>query len=97
MQDDIRPRGTVEVECSTPNCTWRFWVAADDAKLPTGPFFCSDCSEHATYKFVCSHRQEASKFLAEAQTVGSLLHHTLTSRGDVRIRVTIEEIVPGEN
>jgi hypothetical protein len=97
MMDDIRPRGMVEVGCSTPNCGWSFWVASDDIRLPEGPFFCDACSEHATYEFVCSHRQEASRFLVEATTPGSPLHFTLGALGEQRIRVTIEKILPGEN
>lgn len=95
--DDIRPLGTVEVRCSTPHCLWSFWVPGDDIRLPEGPFFCGNCSEHARYEFVCSHRQPASQFVGEACESASLLRTTLTALGDQRIRVTIEKILPGEN
>jgi hypothetical protein len=42
--DDLRPRGTVEVECDSPGCTWRFWVGATDPRLPDGPFVCAECA-----------------------------------------------------
>lgn len=51
MQDDIRPRGTVTVPCSHPDCghdlanakgAWCFWVVALDPRLPDGPFLCWD-------------------------------------------------------
>lgn len=42
VSDDIRPRGTVQVKCSAPECTWEFWVDALDPRLPDGPFLCSD-------------------------------------------------------
>lgn len=38
--DSIRPRGTVEVRCSKPDCGWSFWVDALDKRLPGGPFLC---------------------------------------------------------
>jgi hypothetical protein len=97
MNDDIRPRGTVEVQCSAPNCSWRFWLAADHALLPDGPFFCDSCAEHARYEFVGSHRQAASEFLAELANGNSLLRTTLRLLGDQRVRVTIEKIIPGAN
>ena len=40
MADNIRPRGTVEVDCS---CGWSFWVDALDPSLPDGPFACPSC------------------------------------------------------
>ena len=41
MTDDLRPSGTVEVECKT--CGWFFWVDPLDKRLPGGPFVCSAC------------------------------------------------------
>lgn len=46
MNDDIRPRGTVEVRCSSPGCNWRFWLGATDPRLPDGPFSCG--ANHTT-------------------------------------------------
>lgn len=40
--DDIRPRKTVEVQCSVDGCGWSFWVDCIDPRLPNGPFLCSD-------------------------------------------------------
>lgn len=49
MRDDIRPKGTVMVQCSHPDCLpkpgedagpWSFWVDALDPRLPDGPFIC---------------------------------------------------------
>jgi hypothetical protein len=45
MEDDIRPRGTVQVKCSHPGCGWQFWLGALDPLLPNGPFW---CFEHET-------------------------------------------------
>ena len=46
--DDPRPRGTVQVECSSCRNKgepgWYFWIAADDPSLPDGPFICASCS-----------------------------------------------------
>jgi hypothetical protein len=51
MNDELRPRGTVTVPCSHPNCQpepgsdlspWCFWVDALDPRLPDGPFLCPD-------------------------------------------------------
>lgn len=42
--DDLRPRGTVEVDCSAPDCGWSFWVDPLDPRLPGGPFLCHSCS-----------------------------------------------------
>lgn len=39
--DDVRPKGTVEVECSV--CHWYFWVHCLDPRLPAGPFVCFNC------------------------------------------------------
>lgn len=46
--DKIRPRKTVEVECSGPGwpCRqgrWLFWIDCLDQRLPDGPFVCPDC------------------------------------------------------
>jgi hypothetical protein len=50
---DIRPKGTVEVECTGPMCSaivagtndrMCFWVKSDDPRLPDGPFSCPECS-----------------------------------------------------
>jgi len=41
--DDLRPKGTVQVPCSHPDCVsggWEFWVDALDPRLPDGPFLC---------------------------------------------------------
>lgn len=43
MKDDLRPKGSVEVECIM--CGWSFWVGCLDPKLPDGPFVCETC-EH---------------------------------------------------
>ncbi len=43
ITDDIRPLGTVQVECSK-GCGWSFWVGALDPRLPAGPFICATCS-----------------------------------------------------
>lgn len=43
--DDIRPRGTVQVECSHPGCGWSFWLDPLDERLPNGPHY---CQEHET-------------------------------------------------
>jgi len=40
--DEIRPKGTVQVKCSAPDCEWEFWVDCLDPKLPEGPFLCSE-------------------------------------------------------
>jgi hypothetical protein len=46
--DDIRPKGTVQVECQ--GCKdkgepgWYFWLACDDPRLPNGPFYCHTCT-----------------------------------------------------
>lgn len=40
--DDIRPRGTVQVQCSVDGCDWEFWVDCLNSRLPNGPFLCSD-------------------------------------------------------
>ncbi len=49
MTDNLRPKGTVEVPCST--CPvgengerWFFWVDALDPRLPDGPFQCPSCT-----------------------------------------------------
>lgn len=97
MKDDIRPKGTVEVKCSTPNCNWHFWLASNDIRLPSGPFYCASCSEHATYEFVCSHRQTAAEFIAEVRDTKSLLRSCFDMQGDYKLRVTVERIVPGRN
>lgn len=39
-KDDLRPKGTVQVKCSTPGCEWEFWVDCLDKRLPDGPFYC---------------------------------------------------------
>lgn len=46
--DDIRPKGTVQVPCSTcpvgdEGERWYFWVLCDDPRLPNGPFRCPTC------------------------------------------------------
>jgi hypothetical protein len=43
MTDDLRPKGSVEVECIM--CGWTFWVDCLDKRLPEGPFVCPTC-EH---------------------------------------------------
>lgn len=40
--DDLRPRGTIEVQCTAPDCRWRFWIEALDPRLPAGPFLCQE-------------------------------------------------------
>ena len=42
LADDIRPKTTVEVQCSHPECGWSFWIDALDPRLPDGPFFCGE-------------------------------------------------------
>jgi hypothetical protein len=44
--DDIRPHGTVEVECG--KCEWFFWLSALDPRLPGGPFECPSCFSNRT-------------------------------------------------
>jgi len=39
--DDIRPKGTVEVQCTV--CGWWYWLDPLDPKLPDGPFICEPC------------------------------------------------------
>jgi hypothetical protein len=41
-QDDIRPRGTVQVKCQFPGCRWEFWVDCLHPLLPEGPFLCEE-------------------------------------------------------
>lgn len=48
MTDDVRPKGTVQVKCSTPGCPWSFWVGCLDPRLPDGPFECPECEERRT-------------------------------------------------
>jgi hypothetical protein len=95
--ESLRPRGTVEVHCSAPNCRWSFWIANDDIRIPNGPFFCDECSEHARYEFVCSHRETAEKFVSALELPGSLLRTTLDMLAGQRVRVTVEKILTGEN
>lgn len=38
--DDLRPRGTVSVQCSYPGCDIHFWLSPTDPRLPDGPFDC---------------------------------------------------------
>lgn len=42
MGDDLRPRGTVQVACSAPDCPFEFWVGSLDPRLPDGPFLCPE-------------------------------------------------------
>jgi hypothetical protein len=51
MKDDIRPRGTVQVQCH--KCTWHFWVGALDARLPDGPFECDSCEKGLVFHAQC--------------------------------------------
>lgn len=49
MTDDVRPRGTVMVPCSTcpvdaDGARWCFFVDALDPRLPDGPFVCPTCA-----------------------------------------------------
>lgn len=48
--DDLRPKGSVEVRCSTPGCGNVWWVDPLDPRLPEGPFDCGD--DHQTTAFV---------------------------------------------
>jgi len=48
MNDNLRPKGCVEVSCKLcpkgPNGEeWVFWVDCLDPRLPDGPFICNDC------------------------------------------------------
>jgi hypothetical protein len=47
MTDDIRPKGTVQVECTGCKAKgdpgWFLWVACDHPNLPDGPFLCVTC------------------------------------------------------
>lgn len=40
--DDIRPRGSVEVQCGIAGCEWWFWLDPLDRRLPDGPFLCHE-------------------------------------------------------
>lgn len=40
MNDDLRPRGAVQMPCAAHGCGWHFWVDALDERLPDGPFMC---------------------------------------------------------
>lgn len=58
--DDLRPKGTVQVACSHPDCAnppdggaWYFWVDALDPRLPDGPFLCSAHDPRFIYKVPC--------------------------------------------
>lgn len=42
---DIRPRGTVEVRCSHPDCGLCWWIDPLDPRLPNGPFDCGSTHE----------------------------------------------------
>lgn len=42
MTDNLRPKGTVQVECSC-GCRWAFWVEPLDPRLPDGPFYFEGC------------------------------------------------------
>lgn len=46
--DDLRPKGTVEVECSV--CHWCFWVGCLNPRLPDGPFVCPSCNGDETFE-----------------------------------------------
>lgn len=53
MRDDLRARGTVEVECS--RCGWSFWLDPLDPQLnrpdtpdADAPILCASCSGHDT-------------------------------------------------
>ena len=51
MSDDLRPRGTVEVECE--RCGWSFWLDPLDVQLSLvephiNPILCARCSGHET-------------------------------------------------
>jgi hypothetical protein len=48
MRDQLRPSGTVELECQRPGCGWSFWVSVLDKRLPEGPFLCPTCMEEST-------------------------------------------------
>jgi hypothetical protein len=49
-RDDIRPKGTVEVQCSYPGCGWCWWVDPLDPRLPDGPWDCG--ADHEADKVV---------------------------------------------
>jgi len=60
LNDDIRPMGAVQVECSVPNCGWFFWLDPLDHRLPDGPFHCGgDGCENC--KDACSASQVTAK------------------------------------
>lgn len=42
MSDDIRPRGTVQLECI--KCEWSFWVDPMHPMLDTGECICPSCA-----------------------------------------------------
>lgn len=41
-KDDLRPKGTVEVECAC-GCRWAWWIDPLDSRLPDGPFYMDGC------------------------------------------------------
>lgn len=61
--DDIRPRGTVEIECS--ECHWFFWVDALDMQLPDGPFVCVCCMSgpEPTYESIQQALADQAKYI----------------------------------
>lgn len=59
----LRPRGTVEVPCSGPNCRgeWYFWVEALDPRLPDGPFICPTCESGQLFQDLVSIEVEGDR------------------------------------
>lgn len=45
LESSLRPRGTVEVNCSYPGCGTAWWLDPLDPRLPNGPFDCGDNHE----------------------------------------------------
>lgn len=53
MSDEFRPKGTVTVDCTHPECLWSFWVSCDDKRLPTGPFMCPEHDPNGKITMSC--------------------------------------------
>lgn len=78
--DDIRPKGTVEVECAVEGCGWRWWLHHSDPLVPDGPF---RCAVHASNQEIAAYdaairaaggdpREVAKRGLAYVQALNAL-------------------------
>jgi len=54
-KDDIRPKGTVQVECP---CGWSFWLDSLDPCLPDGPFECPNCRAKRTGVYITAKHED---------------------------------------